>query len=106
MAKEIEKRKEEHLDICLTKNVQAKKATTGFEDIQFIHRALPEINQHEISLSTSFLGKKLSAPLIVDAMTGGTDKAIQINGLIAETLKIASGYGVRQPEGSYRIPRT
>lgn len=88
-------RKDEHIKICLEKKAQAKKVTTGFEDIHLIHRALPEINRKDIKLSTSFLGKKLSAPLIVGAMTGGTEKAIQINASIAEAVeKLGLGMGV------------
>ncbi len=81
------KRKAEHIRICLEKKAQARKATTGFEDIQLVHRALPEIEKEKISLSTSFLGKKFSAPIIVGAMTGGTEEAIKINASIAEAVE-------------------
>ncbi len=88
-------RKDEHIKISLEKNIQAKTVTTGFEDIHFIHRALPEINRKDIELSTSFLGKKLSAPIIVGAMTGGTERALQINASIAEAVEhLGLGMGV------------
>ena len=88
MAEKTEKRKAEHIRICL-------EATAGFEDIQPIHRALPEIDREEINLSTSFLGKKFSAPLIVGAMTGGTEEATQINAAIAEAVEtLGLGMGV------------
>jgi isopentenyl-diphosphate Delta-isomerase len=96
MAETIGKRKAEHIKICLEEKAQAKKATSGFEDIQFIHRALPEIDKAQIDLSTSFLGKKLSAPIIVGAMTGGTQEAVKINSSIAqavETLGLGMGLG-------------
>jgi isopentenyl-diphosphate Delta-isomerase len=95
MAESIGKRKAEHIKICLDQKAQAKKATSGFEDIQFIHRALPEINKSQINLSTSFLGKTLSAPIIVGAMTGGTQEAIKINTSIAQAVeKLGLGMGV------------
>jgi isopentenyl-diphosphate Delta-isomerase len=100
MAEKTGKRKEDHIKICLEQNAQAKKATSGFEDINLIHRALPEINKKQINLSTNFLGKKFSAPIIVGAMTGGTDKAEQINASIAEAVeKLHLGMGI----GSQRV---
>jgi len=95
MAEKTEKRKAEHIRICLEQKAQARKATAGFEDIQLVHRALPEVDRKKISLSTSFLGKKFSAPLIVGAMTGGTEEATKINASIAEAVeKLHLGMGV------------
>jgi isopentenyl-diphosphate delta-isomerase len=79
----------------LGNKAQAKNATAGFEDIQLVHRALPEVNKEKINLSTTFLGKKFNAPIIVGAMTGGTEQATQINASIAEAVeKIGLGMGV------------
>ena len=95
MAETTGKRKADHIRICLEKKAQARKATAGFEDIQLVHRALPEVNKEKISLSTSFLGKKFSAPLIVGAMTGGTEEATKINASIAEAVEnLHLGMGV------------
>jgi isopentenyl-diphosphate delta-isomerase len=95
MAKATERRKADHIKICLENKAQAKKATAGFEDIQFVHRALPEIDKQKINLSTIFLGKKFNAPIIVGAMTGGTEKATQINASIAQAVeKLGLGMGV------------
>ena len=115
MAQETGKRKVDHIKICLEKQAQAKKATAGFEDIQLVHRALPEINKEKINLSTTFLGKKFSAPIIVGAMTGGTEEAIEINANIAEAVeKLGLGMGVgsqraaiedKQLEKTYAIAR-
>ena len=112
---ETEKRKAEHIKICLEQKAQARKATAGFEDIQLVHRALPEVDRQKISLSTSFLGKKFSAPLIVGAMTGGTEEATKINASIAEAVeKLGLGMGVgsqraaiedQKLEKTYKIAR-
>ncbi len=115
MVEETEKRKADHIRICLEQKAQAKKATAGFEDIQLIHRALPEIDREKISLSTCFLGKKLSAPLIVGAMTGGTEEATKINASIAqavENLHLGMGVGSQRAaiedkklESTYAVAR-
>jgi isopentenyl-diphosphate delta-isomerase len=96
MVESTEKRKADHIKICLEEKAQAKKATSGFEDIQFVHRALPEINKKQVNLHTAFLGKTFSAPIIVGAMTGGTAQATAINASIAEaveTLGLGMGLG-------------
>ena len=87
MAEKTGKRKVDHIRICLDQKAQAKNVTAGFEDIQLVHRALPEINKAKISLSTTFLGKKFNAPVIVGSMTGGAKEAIQINASIAEAVE-------------------
>jgi isopentenyl-diphosphate delta-isomerase len=95
MAHETGKRKEDHIRICLGNQAQARNATAGFEDVQLVHRALPEVNKAKINLSTTFLGKKFSAPIIVGAMTGGTEQAIQINSSIAQAVEnLGLGMGV------------
>ena len=95
MAEATEKRKVDHIKICLDNKAQAKNATAGFEDIQFVHRALPETDRGKINLSTSFLGKKFKAPIIVGAMTGGAQEVTKINAAIAEAVeKLGLGMGL------------
>jgi isopentenyl-diphosphate Delta-isomerase len=100
VAEETSKRKADHIRICLDKEAQAKAATAGFEDVSFIHKALPEVNKKDIDLSTKVLGHTFNAPLIVGAMTGGTDEAEKINSAIAQAVeKLGLGMGV----GSQRV---
>ncbi len=95
MAQETGKRKADHIRICLEKKAQAKNTTAGFEDLELVHRALPEVDREKISLSTTFFGKQFSAPLIVGAMTGGTQEATKINASIAEAVeKFGLGMGL------------
>jgi len=90
-----EERKIDHLEICLKENVQAKRVTTGFEDLYLVHKALPEINRKEIDLSTKVFNHKFSAPIIVESMTGGTPKATRINAAIARAVEeLGLGMGV------------
>ena len=101
----IEKRKLRHIRVSLEENVETDIAT-GFQDIRLIHRALPEIDLDEVSTETAFFGKKLAAPLIISAITGGTEEAAKINetlALVAEEKQIAIGVGsqriaIDQPE--------
>ncbi len=96
---EIERRKREHIDVVLS-GAGASNAATGFERIHFRHNALPELDLAEIELATRFLGKDLSAPLIVSSMTGGTDLSARLNLNIAEACnELGLGFGV----GSQRI---
>ncbi len=95
MANETRKRKADHIRISLNQNVQARKITTGFKDICFVHKALPEIDRREIDLSTMVFNHKFAAPLIVGAITGGTSEATEINATIAEAVEeLGLGMGV------------
>lgn len=96
MTEETEKRKADHIRICLNENAQAREAATGFKDVNLVHRALPEIDKQKISLSTTVFGHKFAAPIIVGAITGGTAEATRINAAIAEaveTLHLGMGVG-------------
>ena len=91
----ISDRKLEHLLICKNYDVNYKK-TTGFEDIELIHRALGDINKDEIDISTDVFGKKLESPLFITAITGGHPSAKAINkelAIVAETKNIGLGLG-------------
>ena len=91
-----EKRKKEHLEICLNEEVQFKEQTTGFEEYYFIHQALPEIDLVDIDISVSLFGKSLLAPLIISPMVGGIETATGINRNLAraaQSLGLAMGVG-------------
>ena len=93
---DIVDRKAEHIRINLEEDVAAKGVTTGFERYRFVHRALPEIDLAAVSLETSFLGRRLNAPLLFSCMTGGTARARQINRTLAEAAqrhRVAMGLG-------------
>jgi isopentenyl-diphosphate delta-isomerase len=90
----IEERKLDHIRVCLEKDVQFSKGN-GFEGYELAHRALPEIDRDRIELSTEFLGKRFSAPLYIEAMTGGFRGAGKINrNLAAAAEKLGIGMGV------------
>ncbi|MEE9474680.1 MAG: type 2 isopentenyl-diphosphate Delta-isomerase [Candidatus Hydrothermarchaeaceae archaeon] len=88
-------RKLDHIEISLREDIQSR-TKNGFDDITFVHRALPEINRDEIELTCDFFGRKIGAPIIIAGMTGGHEKAEEINrnlALAATELNIPMGVG-------------
>lgn len=95
----IEKRKERHLRLSIDEDVQSD-IRNGFQDVRLIHQALPEIDLEEVSAETELFGKRLSHPLIVSAITGGTEFGERINSTLAGVVEeLGIGIGV----GSQRI---
>ena len=89
------RRKIEHIEICLEEDVQCQRSTM-FEDIEFVHNALPEIDKSKIDLNINFFGLRASAPLVVAAMTGGHPKTKSVNQKLAsaaEELGLPIGVG-------------
>jgi isopentenyl-diphosphate delta-isomerase len=87
-------RKAEHIQLALEDRMQLD--SNFFEHYHFEHRALPELDFDQIDVSQSFLGTRLSAPLLISCMTGGTEEATRINRNLAraaEETRIAVGVG-------------
>jgi len=102
---QTERRKSNHIRISLEKDVQAQYTTTGFEDVSFVHRALPEIGKEKIDLSVRVLNHAFSAPIIVEAMTGGTSEAVKINANIAQAVEnLHLGMGVGSQRAAIESP--
>lgn len=90
-------------------------STNGFEDTFLLNNSVPGLDLEEIDLSLTFLRKKVSYPIIINAITGGTDRAININRCLATMaakydLPMAVGSGnvaILQPEArsSFEIVR-
>ncbi|MEK6977393.1 MAG: type 2 isopentenyl-diphosphate Delta-isomerase [Candidatus Hydrothermarchaeota archaeon] len=91
----IPSRKLDHILISMEKDVQSRKGN-GFKEITFVHRALPEIDKEEIDLSVDFFGRRIKAPIVIAGMTGGHEKALEINrnlALAAQEMGIPMGVG-------------
>jgi isopentenyl-diphosphate delta-isomerase len=97
---ETQARKADHLRICLDENVQCRQITNGLERYRFTHCCLPEIDCDDIDLTTTFLGKRLGAPLLISSMTGGTELAKTINSKLAT---VAQQYRLAMGVGSQRV---
>lgn len=97
---QISSRKADHIDLCIDGDVAFKRKSNLIEEIELIHDALPELHVDEVDLSTEFAGKTLKAPLFIAAMTGGVDRAEQINrdlASVAEELGIGFAFGSQRP---------
>jgi len=70
MDNKTNRRKIEHISI-LQKDPAVDRKANYFDQIQLMHRALPEINLADVDPSTTFLGKRIAFPLIISSMTGG-----------------------------------
>ena len=90
-------RKLDHLRICAECEVESGDA--GFEDIRFVHNALPECDMGAIDLSSRFLGRTLSSPLFISAMTGGHPGTKEVNARLG---RAAERYGIGMGVGSQR----
>ncbi|MBN3037525.1 MAG: alpha-hydroxy-acid oxidizing protein, partial [Candidatus Diapherotrites archaeon] len=94
---ETKKRKLEHLDVCLSKDVE--EGDTWLDDAMLVHNSMPECSLEEIDTSTRFLGKKLKAPFVIAAITGGVGEAGKVNKDLA---RVAEKYGIGFGVGSQR----
>ncbi|MBM3162095.1 MAG: type 2 isopentenyl-diphosphate Delta-isomerase [Chlorobi bacterium] len=92
-------RKHSHVELCLHADVRFDRKTSGFEQFDFRHNALPEIRFSDVELSTTFLGRKIGAPLMISSMTGGYDEALRLNRRFAEA---AEHFGIPLGIGSMR----
>ena len=93
------RRKDEHLRICLEEQVEPADVTNGFDRYRFDHDALPEVDLGAVRTDVRLFGKRLAAPLVIGAMTGGTEEAGRINRVLAEA---AQRTGIGLALGSQR----
>lgn len=104
MSNETQFRKIEHIDICLSEAVEAKESP-GFSDINFIHKALPELDFKDITTETVFLGKRLTAPIVITSITGGHPETYEINKTIAMVVEeLGLGMGVGSQRAALENP--
>jgi isopentenyl-diphosphate Delta-isomerase len=93
---DIRSRKQDHVELAVDRDVRFRHRTAGFESVELVYNALPEVDYASIDTSTALAGRRLSLPIIVSGMTGGYDKAEHINATLAEacaTLGIGMGVG-------------
>jgi isopentenyl-diphosphate delta-isomerase len=79
MSTDLQRRKEDHLDLCATDAVAFRERTTLFEDVRLVHQSLPELSADAVDTSVHLLGKRLRAPIVLASMTGGTPRAAELN---------------------------
>jgi isopentenyl-diphosphate delta-isomerase len=94
----ITDRKAEHITISTAQQVEPA-ISASWDDVALVHNCLPEIDLRELDLSVEFLGRKLSAPLVISSMTGGHELARSINSVLAQA---AERFGLAMGVGSQR----
>lgn len=95
----IERRKRSHLELCATGDVEHLDKTTLFEEVEFVHDSLSEVDVAEVDLSVEFCGRKLRAPFLITGMTGGTPDAAAVN---CDLARLAEKFGIGFGLGSQR----
>lgn len=95
----IKQRKKDHVELTTAGDVDYQ-TPTGFEQYQFVHNALPEVDLEDVSTQITFLGRTFSFPLFISSMTGGYTDAGAVNAIIAE---FCEEYNLPFGVGSQRI---
>jgi isopentenyl-diphosphate Delta-isomerase len=98
MSDEVKQRKIEHVSVALGQDISVAQRA-NWNDIQFVHQALPEVNLDEIETSVNFLGQTLRYPIFISSLTGGHPDVTSINRNLA---RAAENYGLALGVGSQR----
>lgn len=96
----METRKRRHIDVCLDGPVEYETVTTGLERYRLPYNALTQTSLSRVRLGTTFLGRRLAAPVLIGAMTGGAELSGVINRNLAAA---AQRLDVGMMLGSQRI---
>lgn len=92
----MQTRKNDHIQEALKQSF----LPNDFDKIRFEPILLPETNIENVDLSTTFLGQRFPYPVFINAMTGGTDKAHEINDKLSI---LAAKHGLAMATGSAAI---
>ncbi|HZS03340.1 MAG TPA: type 2 isopentenyl-diphosphate Delta-isomerase [Blastocatellia bacterium] len=96
-------RKRSHFDLCAHQDVEFRRKTTLFEDVELVHQPLTETALDGIDLGVRVMGKQLSFPVVITGMSGGTEETGRFNRDIAAVAdRMGIGFGV----GSQRVMLT
>lgn len=90
-------RKQEHIENYLRATFVGN---TLLDDVFLYNNSLPEIDFNEIDTSTQFLNHNVNFPLMINAMTGGSDLSEDINRDLA---KVAKEFNIPMAVGSETI---
>ena len=82
----FESRKSDHIRASMDPSVQS--GGSGFDDYEFVHEALPDLNFDEVSIgSRIFHGTRfeteLKSPFFISSMTGGHKESVKLNEMLA-----------------------
>ncbi|MFC2688345.1 MAG: alpha-hydroxy-acid oxidizing protein, partial [Arachnia propionica] len=91
-------RKDEHLNLAV--HLHDRDRPNAFDDVSFIHHALPGTSVDSTDPGTTVFGVRWEAPFYINAMTGGTRATAEINAGLAGA---AADAGVAIACGSQHI---
>ncbi|MDK2835370.1 MAG: isopentenyl-diphosphate Delta-isomerase [Thermosediminibacterales bacterium] len=82
--KKREKRKLEHIKKAY---LQHEEKDEIFNEFHLINNSLPELDFSKIDITTNLIGFKLSSPVFINAITGGSKEVLEINKSLARVAK-------------------
>lgn len=90
-----------HLDAALDGQSEvaarsSRSTALTLDDLRFCPATLPEVDLQAIDLSVTIVGKRIAAPLMISPMTGGPERAGELNRRMAraaERAQLAFGVG-------------
>lgn len=92
-------RKDAHLDLAQKTLAEGQLLPHPLEAVELPYCALPEVDLAEIDITTRFLRRRLSSPLMITGMTGGTERADALNAALVE---VATQHNIAVGLGSQR----
>lgn len=94
--------KERIKDLHLTNFLRAEDGGTDtlLSDVFIDNNSLPELSIDEVRLEKKFFNRNFSRPFYINAMTGGTEKALRINEILA---RLARDFNIPMMLGSEKI---
>ncbi len=81
-------RKEDHIAICMSSDVETRES--GFDSYVLHSTALPEMALEDVCTKQTFLGTEFALPVMIAGMTGGVEKAAQVNAALARAAQEAN----------------
>lgn len=78
MSDDIRQRKDDHLELCLQDRVRAPRAHS-LDRVLLEYDSVPELDLDEVDVSAELFGKRVKAPILIGAMTGGSEAGGVIN---------------------------
>lgn len=92
-----EERKDQHIEYALKTEY---KADSLLDQVYVEPSSFPEMSWEEVDLSMDFMGKRVKAPLMINAMTGGTELTREVNAALA---RLAKKFGLPMQVGSQQV---
>lgn len=75
-------RKDEH--VSLAEKFYQSTETSSFDQVRILHQSLPELALSDIDSTTSFEHHQIAYPVMIEAMTGGSERTGQLNAQLAQ----------------------